>query len=631
MGAGSPLEFYSERIKELAGKIQVKKQQSNRVAMVRLVIVVIAAIIIYIVWGSGWEYVVVTAVVALALFLRLVSVSAKLKVELDNLQTLHLINTQEIQILNGSYSHRPDGIQFQPAHHPYSHDLDILGKASLYQYINRTTSEQGNNLMAVWLLEPAGDITIGERQEASKELLDEPEWRQQLHAHGTANPLTLAIQRSLSAWLAEPHRFRKNKTWGYLRYVLPAICLSLLLLYIFDFIQPGLFYLMLLVFFAVSSYISKLITPQYLQLSKHIPEFETLSQSLKWVESGNFKATLLQRLQVFSGALNHKTGKSFQPGHNSDQYSPSTKRGSEEVSSLKKILDRMDLRLNPLVFIPLNIFLFWDLQQVLQLEEWKEQHEDKVNDWFAAVSEMEVLSSFGNLAFNHPGWTFPVIQPEWFNLTCREAAHPLIPPTKNIANSFAMKGHPQMAFITGSNMAGKSTFLRTIGTNLVLALAGAPVNASYFETPVLKIMTSMRIADNLEESASTFYAELQKLKSIIDAVKRSAEVDRPVEVDRSPRVFILLDEILRGTNSLDRHTGSEALIKQLIKDDAVCIIASHDLSLAQLENEYPGIIHNYHFDVTIEGSELSFDYKLKQGVCRTLNATLLMKKIGIEL
>jgi DNA mismatch repair ATPase MutS len=183
-----------------------------------------------------------------------------------------------------------------------------------------------------------------------------------------------------------------------------------------------------------------------------------------------------------------------------------------------------------------------------------------------------------------------------------------------------MQGHPQLAFITGSNMAGKSTFLRTIGTNLVLAMAGAPVCASQFETPVVRVMTSMRIADNLEESASTFYAELQKLKMVLDAVK---------EPDQ--RVFLLLDEILRGTNSLDRHTGSEALIRQLIKEEAVGMIASHDLSLTQLQQGYPGIIHNYHFDVTIEGSELNFDYKLKQGVCKTLNATLLMKKIGIEL
>ena len=154
-------------------------------------------------------------------------------------------------------------------------------------------------------------------------------------------------------------------------------------------------------------------------------------------------------------------------------------------------------------------------------------------------------------------------------------------------------------------------------------MAGAPVSATQFETPVLKLMTSMRVTDNLEESASTFYAELQKLKMILDEVRNPAQ--------ENPRVFLLLDEILRGTNSLDRHTGSEALIKQLIKEKAVGVIASHDLSLAELETQFPNAIRNYHFDVTIDGSELSFDYKLKEGVCQTLNATLLMKKIGIDL
>ncbi len=284
----------------------------------------------------------------------------------------------------------------------------------------------------------------------------------------------------------------------------------------------------------------------------------------------------------------------------------------------------MDYRLNPLVFIPLNIFTYWDLQQVWQLEKWKQQQQQKIHLWFEAVAEQEALSSLANLAFNHPSWVFPVIRPDWFTLICREAGHPLIAVDKCVTNSFELDGHPQLAFITGSNMAGKSTFLRTIGTNLVLAMAGAPVFATKFETPVLKLMTSMRVTDNLEESASTFYAELQKLKMILDEVKKHTTV-------HEERVFLLLDEILRGTNSLDRHTGSEALLKQLIKENAVGVIASHDLSLAELETQFPNAIRNYHFDVTIHGSELSFDYKLKEGVCQTLTATLLMKKRGIDL
>ena len=606
MIANGPMEFYTARINTLSVEIKQASKQYNQLGAVRLLTFLTAASAAYFSWGNP-VLVTIILVAGLAIFLMLVSLAQKVKAHRSNLETLLDINKEEAEILNGHYTHRPDGLEFQQPHHPYSHDLDILGKASLFQYIHRTTSEQGHQLLANWLLQQNEELTIQQRQEAAKELRTQQEWLQQLQAYGTNNALNIATQQSLAHWLAQPHHFRKNKGWKIARYVLPAISIGLLLLHMSDIVKPALFYSMLLVFFAASGYISKLVTPQYLQLSKHITQFETLSQSLEWIESAAFKSTMLMQLQKLL------------------ESTPHHKPASKQVRSLKHILDRMDYRLNPIVFIPLNIFLFWDLQQVIQLEEWKAQHKEKINNWFDVIAHTEALSSLATLSFNHPSWIFPVIKPEWFSLTCRDAGHPLIASQKSVLNDFSMQGYPQLAFVTGSNMAGKSTFLRTIGTNLVLAMAGAPVCAAQFETPVLSVMTSMRIADNLEESASTFYAELQKLKSILDAVKHNGNKQSPI------RVFLLLDEILRGTNSLDRHTGSEALIKQLIKEGAVGIIASHDLSLAELQSQFPGIIHNYHFDVTIIGNELSFDYKLKQGACQTLNATLLMKKIGIDL
>jgi DNA mismatch repair ATPase MutS len=168
-------------------------------------------------------------------------------------------------------------------------------------------------------------------------------------------------------------------------------------------------------------------------------------------------------------------------------------------------------------------------------------------------------------------------------------------------------------------MAGKSTFLRSVGVNIVLAMTGSPVCAGTFTVSNMKVISSMRVNDNLEENTSTFYAELKKLKEVIEAV------------NRNEKVFLLLDEILRGTNSADRHTGSKALIKQLIHHNAVGLIATHDLELAKLADEFPLKLHNYHFDVQVAGDELYFDYKLKKGVCTSMNASLLMKKIGIEL
>jgi DNA mismatch repair ATPase MutS len=197
--------------------------------------------------------------------------------------------------------------------------------------------------------------------------------------------------------------------------------------------------------------------------------------------------------------------------------------------------------------------------------------------------------------------------------------HPLIAETKCVTNSFSTDGIGNITLITGSNMAGKSTFLRSIGCNTVLALMGSVVCADSFTTSHIRLMSSMRIADNLAENTSTFYAELKKLQSIIEAV------------NQYEKIFILLDEILRGTNSLDRHTGSKALIKQLIKQNAVAILATHDVELAKEENNHPQNITNYHFDVQVANDELYFDYKLKAGICKSLNASILMRKIGIEM
>ena len=232
---------------------------------------------------------------------------------------------------------------------------------------------------------------------------------------------------------------------------------------------------------------------------------------------------------------------------------------------------------------------------------------------------MEVTGSFAVLYFNNPGWSFPVIADDHFTLAGKDIGHPLISKRQCVNNDFALKGTAKVDLVTGSNMAGKSTFLRSLGVNMVLAYAGSCVCAESFTVSIAQLMSSMRIEDNLAENTSTFYAELKKLKSIIDAV------------NRKERTFILLDEILRGTNSLDRHTGSKALIQQLIHHDAVAIIATHDIELSKLENDFPESIKNYHFDVQVSNDKLFFDYKLKQGICRSMNASILMKQIGIEM
>jgi DNA mismatch repair ATPase MutS len=350
---------------------------------------------------------------------------------------------------------------------------------------------------------------------------------------------------------------------------------------------------------AVSFIISKLVMPSYLQLDKIAPQLESLSESIRWIENKEFNSDLLKRLK--------------------SKYKTGSATSSQSIKKLKKILDLLDVRLNPLAFIPLNTFLFWDLQQIFTLEKWKRANKENIGDWFAALAEMECLSSIANLHFNHPESSFPALSDKQGVFIADTMGHPLIPKEKLVCNSFSTEGLNQMNLITGSNMAGKSTFLRSVGVNIVLAMMGSPVFAKSLTLSPMKVLSSMRVSDNLEESTSTFYAELKKLKEIIEAVYAKK------------KIFLLLDEILRGTNSADRHTGSKALIKQLVQHNAAGLIATHDLELAKLAEEFPGNIHNYHFDVQVTNDELFFDYKLNRGVCQSMNASILMKKIGIEL
>jgi DNA mismatch repair ATPase MutS len=267
----------------------------------------------------------------------------------------------------------------------------------------------------------------------------------------------------------------------------------------------------------------------------------------------------------------------------------------------------------------LAVLFQWDLQQVIALEKWKKRNHQSIIQWFEALGNFEAISSFATLHFNHPEWCFPELKKEHFFIEGKEIGHPLINKLKRVNNYIDINNKGIIMLVTGSNMAGKSTYLRTIGVNTVLSMAGAIACAKSFALSPVQLITSMRIADNLEENTSTFYAELKKLKTVIE------------KVNNHERVFILLDEILRGTNSLDRHTGAVALTKQLIRQQAAGIIATHDVELAKLKDDYPANIYNYHFDVQVNNGELYFDYKLKEGICTSLNASILMKKIGIEL
>lgn len=590
---------YTERIKELQAARKVQKNKKNRVSLARLVSLAAAFYLAWTAYPQGLGYSLLFFTVCFGIFLKLVAVSADIQQQIKILDHLIFINEEELLIAAHQFHHRKNGAAHLPEQHPYAHDLDLFGRASLFQYIQRTSSEQGDALLAAWLLAPATPEAIMNRQGAIRELAEKTPFRQELQALGMLDPITFATEDKINSFLRIPPSAFTLGAWKYIRFAGPAMMCTLLVLHIYGTLAAPGFYLSVLIGLLFTGWISKQAMPFYLQLNRISAEMETLSVTLKHIEGTQFQHPHLRDLQ-----------QSMQSGNIP---------ASGAVKQFRGILDKMDIRLNPLVFIPLNIFLFWDLQQLFALENWRQRYPTGVSTWLKVIAEMEALQSLSTLHVNHPEWAFPELVPEHGTFLSSQLAHPLIPAGKRVASSFSTEGTPHISLITGSNMAGKSTFLRSIGVNTVLAMAGAPVCAEQLTLSPMRIMSSMRIADNLEESTSTFYAELKKLKAII------------TEVRKKEKVFLLLDEILRGTNSHDRHTGSAALIHQLIREHAVAVIATHDLELAFMKDISPEQLRNYHFDVQVQGEELYFDYALKEGVCRSMNASVLMKKIGIEM
>ncbi len=300
------------------------------------------------------------------------------------------------------------------------------------------------------------------------------------------------------------------------------------------------------------------------------------------------------------------------------QIETQQKKLSGIIHELGKLIDKLDVRNNMLVGAILNMLFLWDFKQIMSISKWKDQYEDSILSGFDAVAKYESLVSLSLLAYNHADWQQPKILNDFEkdSLLADEVNHPLIPENKSVGNDYNANDH-KIALITGSNMAGKSTFLRTIGINAVLAYTGAVVCAKRFELPIYQLVTYMRIKDSLNESTSTFKAELDRMKFILDRVKDI------------PSSFFLIDEMLRGTNSVDKYLGSKAIIKKLIDLRGRGMLATHDLQLSELINDYPGYLKNYHFDIQVQGSEMLFDYKLKDGACTIFNASMLLKGIGI--
>ncbi len=592
----SPREVYQSREAEFSATAERLQKLSDRLSMARLAAFAGGLVLFAVILSFSVIAAIVTLAVALAMFAWLVIKYET--TERSRKRNLYMaeINRLELKCLEGDFSGFKPGEEYIERGHPYSYDLDIFGKASLFQYICRTTSRPAADRLAEYLKHPAPLDEILKRQEAVQELQPLTDWRQELMTLGYLNAGADNDPDPLMQWLGSGDIFlktgREKIITGCLTLLAPA-CIAAVTAGLPAAILAPVFGVNFIFYFTRFKRISKLQE----QVSRSSDLLKAYSDIIKLIENRSFNAPLLQKLQS-----------SFR-----DEIA-----ASERIRQLSKLVGRLDYRLNVLVSAPLNLLFFADIHFCLALERWKREHASRIPGWFASMAEFETLASLANMAFSNTGWVYPQVTEDYFVFRAEEMGHPLIPEGRRISNSFATEGAGKAVIVTGSNMSGKSTFLRTCGVNTVLAFAGAPVCASAFTVSLVRLHSSMRISDSLEENISSFYAELRRLKAIISG----AEAD--------PKVFLLLDEILRGTNSDDRYTGSVALIKQLTGYRAVAMVATHDLRLAGLEKDPQHSIENYHFDVKVNNEELFFDYRLTPGICSSFNASLLMKKMGIK-
>jgi hypothetical protein len=589
--------YYQSRISEFTQQADHLQQKEDRLSMGRLVSFLLVFLLFFALYRYSSLLAILASISSLVSFGWLIIQYNKTEKRKNYARHLAEINTLEFRAMEGDNSQYADGHEFIDRDHPNSYDLDLFGHASVFQFINRTTSMPGAQLLARWLSFPADPGEILSRQEAVQELNPEIEWRQRFMTLGHFNRQSINNPGELLSWTQSENLFRKVN-----RLKLTVLVLSGLSLFIIIMVILAWPAAMLLVAALINAVVyfrqGRKINTIHQQVSKSAGLIQTYAEIISSIEERQFKSEKLNSLQ---------------------QIFKAEPTASETIKILSTLVNRLDTRLNIMVSIPLNLFFFWDIHYCIALEKWKNRHSDEINHWLAAMAEFEVLNSIANMAFNNPDWVMPEIVPGFFTFRAENMGHMLIPRERRILNNLRIDKENSILIVTGSNMSGKSTFLRTCGVNAVVALAGGPVCATSFTISHVQIHSSMRISDSLEDNTSSFYAELKRLANIIH------------HAERDPRVFLLLDEILRGTNSNDRYTGSVALIRQLSDYGTVAIVATHDLNLAEMEKAIPGHIENYHFDVKVEGEELYFDYKLTPGICTSLNASILMKKMGIRI
>ena len=584
------VHFYTEENLKLEKELQKQKIKLTNLSVLRLLVFFLTSFGIYFSLGNPILVAIIT-IVGVGIFSFLLSRYLKRKEKKKLVLCKILINKTEIRVLEGDFSFLPEGKEFLDSNHFFSHDIDLFGRHSFFQYINRTSTEIGTAELAK-IISKNNILSIDKKQEVIKELSKKVKWRQ----HFTA--LASLVKTEYSSKVIV--RYIQDYKAVFSKLVLPlpvlfSIVSSLLIgLVSFQMISYTLLLLWFIIGLVVTAIFFKRTEAIYANAGKSKTIFKQYHLLLQEIENGNFSSEILQEKQEIIQSENLKASAIFM--------------------KFSKILDAFDQRNNVLIFVLGNAFFLRDLRNAVKVETWIHTYNHTVKKWFEVIAFFDAGNSLANFCFNHSDYTFPELVKENSIIQAVQLGHPLLKSEKRIDNNFTISDN-QFFIVTGANMAGKSTFLRTVSLSIVMANCGLPVCAESFKYAPRRLITSMRTTDSLSEDESYFYSELKRLKFIVDTIEVKD-------------YFIILDEILKGTNSKDKAIGSKKFIEKLIKSKSTGIIATHDVSLCDLENEFSDI-KNYYFDAEIIESELHFDYTLKNGICKNMNASFLLEKMKI--
>ena len=584
------VHFYTEEKQRLETELKATKNKLANLSVLRLVVFILTLVGIYFLFDDI-RAVGFIATVGIIVFSILLIKYLDAKESKKLLITKIKINETEIRVLEGNFLFLKTGEEFIDPTHVYSNDIDLFGRGSFFQYINRTSTQQGAKELAKTITENH-ILSIDKKQEVLKELSQKVAWRQ--HFSALASLVTTRYSTKEILDFIQNYSTVFSIIVSKSPIVFSLVSIVLIALVSFAIIPFSILILWVFIGLGITALYFKKTQEIYVQADKAKATFKQYYLLLQEIENRKFSSAKLQEKQ---------------------QIIQSEKlQASVIFKQFSKILDAFDQRNNLLIAFVGNAFFLWDLRNAVKVEIWITNYKHTVKKWFEVIAFFDAQNSLANFQYNHPEYSFPKAQKQDAIMKAVGLGHPLLNSEKRIDNDF--KIYDQEFFIvTGANMAGKSTFLRTVSLSIVMANVGLPVCAKSCIYSPVKLITSMRTSDSLADDESYFYSELKRLKFIVDTIDKDD-------------YFIILDEILKGTNSKDKAIGSKKFIEKLVSSKSTGIIATHDVSLCELATDFSEI-KNYYFDAEISNDELYFDYLFKKGVCKNMNASFLLKKMEI--